>query len=447
MEARSFHDIIVASGAAGLSHLYAAGKADAVEVTRLYLDRIAALDAELGAYVHVDRAGASVAAQASAARWLDGAPLSAIDGVPLAIKANIAVQGWPWHAGFGAYRDRVAAEDAACIARLRAAGAILLGLTNMHEGAAGATTDNPHFGRTHNPWRHGHTAAGSSGGSGAAVAAGLAAAALGTDTGGSVRLPSAVTGIFGLKPARGAISIDGVVPLSWTLDHVGVHGRSTADCALLHSVLTRADATGQAEKASRPLRFGVLDVASYSPIDQDTADALSSTVQRASAIGAEVETITFPLQLADFYGPFATVVAVEGSVAHGDLTDASEGVSDFLRAMLAGGAAVDAHSFAEATRALVTQSDAIRDRLAGFDALLTPALGLRPQSFDDDFDIRLVAFALLGNISGLPAIAFPAGIGEDGLPLSIQAICWNEATALRIADLLAQPVGAPPRYC
>ena len=163
MTGASFSNPIIAAGIAGLRALYADRAVTPVEAVDAYLSRIGGLDGGLGAFVHVDAVGARAAAHASSERWRKGRILSPIDGAPIAVKANIAVAGLPWHGGVGAYRERLAEADAECVSRLRAAGAVILGLTNMHEGAFGATTDNPWFGRTHNPWRHGVTAGGSSG--------------------------------------------------------------------------------------------------------------------------------------------------------------------------------------------------------------------------------------------------------------------------------------------
>jgi aspartyl-tRNA(Asn)/glutamyl-tRNA(Gln) amidotransferase subunit A len=153
--------------------------------------------------------------------------------VPIAIKANIAVAGLPWTAGIAAYGDRVAAHDAACVAGLRDAGAVVLGLTNMDEGALGARGDNVFLGRCHNPHAPDFSPGGSSGGSAAAVAAGFCAAALGTDTIGSVRIPAACCGVFGHKPRQALIDRQGVVPLSPRFDHVGVLARSAQDSAAM----------------------------------------------------------------------------------------------------------------------------------------------------------------------------------------------------------------------
>jgi aspartyl-tRNA(Asn)/glutamyl-tRNA(Gln) amidotransferase subunit A len=227
-------------GLADLSAAFAARTLDPVATTEAYLARIAAEDAVLRSYITVGADGARAAAEESRRRWEAGRPLGALDGMPIALKDNIDVAGLPCTAGTAAFRGRVPLVDARVVARLRQAGAVLLGKLNMHEGALGATTDNPVYGRCINPLKPGFTPGGSSGGSGAAVAAGLCAAALGTDTMGSVRVPAAYCGVYGFKPTKGAISAVGVVPLSFSLDCVGALARSAEDLAILARALFEA---------------------------------------------------------------------------------------------------------------------------------------------------------------------------------------------------------------
>ena len=211
---------------------YAAGHLDPAAVAEAYLGRIEQENPRLNAYVAVTAEAARGAAAASAARWRAGRPASAIDGAPIAVKDNIDMAGVVTANGLPG--GRRAGADAPVVARLRKAGAVLLGKTNLHEAAFGTTTFNPHWGMTHNPHREGWTAGGSSGGSGAAVAAGLAAAALGSDTMGSIRLPAAYCGCFGLKPTQGAVPLEGVAPLAAELRPCGAaraHGRRRAGAA------------------------------------------------------------------------------------------------------------------------------------------------------------------------------------------------------------------------
>lgn len=177
------------------------------------------------------------AAAESLERWVQGRPIGPLDGAPIALKENIDVAGLPCTAGTEAFRQRIPDRDAAAYRRLRGAGAVLLGKLNMHEGAFGGSTDKKAYGRCINPLKVGFTAGGSSGGSGAAVAAGLCVAALGTDTMGSIRVPASYCGIFGFKPTNGAISTEGVIPLSFTLDTVGPMARCAIDIVAVTEIL------------------------------------------------------------------------------------------------------------------------------------------------------------------------------------------------------------------
>ena len=213
---------------------FADGRAVPADLLESCLERIDRYDSRFGICNHVaDRESLFDQAAASAARWREGAPLSPLDGVPFGVKANISVQGFPWHGGIAAFREVRAPGDADCVRQMRAAGMLPMALFNMHEAALGETTDNPAFRTTRNPHDDGRIAGGSSGGSAAAVAAGFAPVALGTDDLGSVRLPSALCGVVGFKPGRKRIPLGGVLPLCRRLDQVGVHCRSVADAAAL----------------------------------------------------------------------------------------------------------------------------------------------------------------------------------------------------------------------
>ena len=224
-----------------LSRAIESGRIEPLGLTRLMLERIAAFNPALNLFVTLCRDAALGDAAASGERAASGQRRGPLDGIPVALKDNIDLAGVPTSNGFGGPPWRVPARDAEVVRRLRAAGAVILGKLNMHEGALGATTDNPHFGASINPHCPGYTPGGSSGGSAAAVAAGLCVAALGTDTGGSVRIPAAYCGVVGLKPSHGLVSTGGVVPLSWRLDHVGPLTRTVADARLVFTALQAFD--------------------------------------------------------------------------------------------------------------------------------------------------------------------------------------------------------------
>lgn len=198
-------------------------------LTLACLDEIDARNAELRAFTYVSRDAALVAAEESDARRAANRPLSRLDGIPVSIKANIAVAGWPWTAGLELMRERCARTDAEIVRRLRAAGAVLLGLTNMDEGALGATGINPWYGATTNPAVPGYASGGSSAGAAAAVAARMCSIAIGTDTIGSVRIPAAYCGVAALKPTHGLVSLRGIEPVHARFDHCGPIARSCAD--------------------------------------------------------------------------------------------------------------------------------------------------------------------------------------------------------------------------
>ena len=453
MTSASFSNPIIAAGVAGLQALYADRAVTPVEAADAYLSRIRGLDGALGAFVHVDEEGARGAAHASSERWRKGKALSPIDGTPVAIKANIAVAGMPWHGGVGAHRDRLAEHDAVCVAKLKAAGAVILGLTNMHEGAFGAVTDNPWFGRTHNPWRHGTTAGGSSGGSGAAVAAGLCAGALGTDTLGSVRIPASFTGTYGHKPTQGLISSEGVIVMSWTLDHVGVHGRSAEDCAHLLASAVSAD-IDLAEEITRPADLEALTSAPLAVLDLTGLDgvtpavraALDAVVVRGRAAGLDIELLALDFDFLQVIRDGVLISAAESLVEHeAALAARPDGFSEAYRRTLAIGEQAGAPALAKAYRDLARAAEAAREALTPYAGLLLPTTPGPAEPFETAAAASVALLTPLANVLGLPATAFPAG-QHEGLPLSVQALAWEDDTALGLAQLLGAPFEAPESY-
>lgn len=440
----AFSHPVVEAGALGLAALFRGGVSpvDAIEV---YLERIARLNPTLNAFLDVDVQGARAAAGDSAARWAAGRPLSPLDGVPVGVKANIAVAGLPWHAGIAAYRDRIADRDAEVVTRLRAAGAVILGTLNLHEGALGATTDNPAFGRCENPHRMGFTPGGSSGGSGAAVAAGLCAAALGTDTLGSVRIPSAYCGVFGLKPARGAVPNAGLVPLSWTLDSIGPHARSAGDARVLLEVLT-GQAAPLAAGDDRPL--AVLEFDGQVQVEPAVARAASRTVEAARSAGLEVR----PLRLDDYdFGGVRRlgllISEAEGHVVHeAMLAERPDGFSPAFAGGLAWAARQPAPRLARAYRDLDAAAARVRECLAPYAGLLCPTTPQPAFAFADPVPANQADFTAVANVTGLPALAFPCGLDDEDLPLSMQVTAWTEADAASLAARLARSVATPSGF-
>jgi len=410
----------------GLHAAYADGRATAAAVVDHYLARIDAHDSAIGAYVEVDRAGARAAAVESDRRIAAGAARP-LEGAPIAVKANIAVRGLEWNAGMAVRRGIVADADAESVARLRAAGAVILGTVNMHEAALGATTDNAWFGRTINPHREGHTPGGSSGGSGAAVAAGLCAAALGTDTLGSVRIPAAYTGVYGIKPTHGAVPDDGLVPLSRELDSIGPIGRSLGDLEALLAVLCDA-----AEPAPAPTRLVLLDGFD----DLDCEPAVLAAYDRALALLADMprSTLALPDSAADVrFAGF--VVAARELIGHlGPARTASaDGLSDELRFLLHYADSRSADDVARAGVILARTRAAVRDAVGVDGVLLMPTAPQVAFAHGGRPPVTQAAFTAFANIAGLPAISLPAGLDDGGLPLAVQLVGADHGEAALIA--------------
>jgi len=437
-----FTDPIVASGVVGLAEMFATGAVTPVEALQVHLSRIERFNDALNAVLAVDHRGAARDAEASARRWAAGAQRSPLDGVPIAIKANIAVEGLPWHGGVEAYCDRIAQQDADSVQTLRQAGAVIVGVLNMHEAALGATNDNLAFGRCHNPYRYGVTPGGSSGGSAVAVAAGLCAAALGTDTLGSVRIPAGYCGVFGCKPTHGLWPMGGVMPLSPTFDDLGVLARSARDVAAVMDVLTNG--AMDARDAPTPIRCGVVDLEGQAALDAGARAAFEQAVEAAHGAGWRVERLTL-----DGWDVFAMrrlsllIVEVEALAEHGAMLERNpSGFSPTLTGMLQWAARLSPDRVAKAYRELKAAAEDLRRQFASFDAILTPTTAAPAFSFDTAPPVDQADFTVLANISGLAATAFPLGLGRDGLPLSAQIISASDACAIRLAGRLAK---ATPR--
>ncbi len=373
-------------------------------------------------------------------------------GLTLAGKDNVDVAGMPTTAGFAGHAGRIATEDAPCVAALRAAGVAILGKVAMHEGALGATTDVPRL--CHNPLRHGFTPGGSSGGSGAAVAAGLADLAIGTDTMGSVRIPAAYCGVVGLKPTAGLVSRHGVVPLSPALDHVGMLARTPRLAARgLQAMVTDdprdpasrpAPADWSAVPAAAPtlggLRIGLPEPVLAAPMLSAIRTAWDEAALRLRELGAIVSPVAVP-----GWEPGATrragllLIEAEAAALHEALIADPDATSPGFRAALQYGR--DAGTVRLA-RALFRLSEARAGALRALDAcdlLLMPTAPQRAFAFGTPTPPDQADFTAIANIAGLPAIAIPWR--SDDLPASVQIVGrpYDEARVVGLAEALSGP--------
>lgn len=441
-------------GVVGLGAALARGELSAVDATRAYLERIARHDRRIGAFLHVAAVSALEEAAASDLRRRTGTHRSDLDGIPIALKDNIDVAGMPCTNGMGALRDRRPEEDAYVVARLRLAGCVFLGKLTMHEAALGATNDNPHFGRCENPRLPGYTPGGSSGGAGAAVAAGLCAAALGTDTLGSVRVPASYCGTVGLLPTRGLVSRSGVMALSPTLDQVGVLARSAADAARLlaqivgydeyddQSVRMPADYLIEpAAELPMGLRIAVIETGDAARPSNDAA--MAATAMALVHSGQGVEPRHFPEWNPTRLRRAGLLIAeAEGYVANRAWLDA-DGVSDSLREMLEFGARQSAERVEEARKVLREARRQWRVLLRDFDTLLLPTTPQPSFRFGEPVPADQADFTSPASIAGLPAISVPAGATADGRPLGVQIVgrAFDDTRVVALGRIIETALG------
>jgi aspartyl-tRNA(Asn)/glutamyl-tRNA(Gln) amidotransferase subunit A len=374
-----------------------------------------------------------------------GQPLSVIDGWCIAVKANIAVKGMPHHAGIAAYKDDVADLHAGVVIRLAEAGAVILGIANMHEGALGATTDNSHFGRTYNPWRQGYTPGGSSGGSAAAVAAGLCDAALGSDTMGSVRIPSAYCGIQGFKPSKGAFPDDGILALSPSLDTVGVHARSVSALRALASVLS---AKANERAVSLPdLKFGIWRGTGNVQLAPEVAEGFDRALDRirSSVQGfIEVEPPGYEYGRSRRYG--LLISEVEASAIHGQrLLADPEGFSAEFRRLMSWGASRPQADIDGAYAHIRTLQESAPSIFGACGYVLAPVTPETAFAFGAPVPAGQADYTAWANFAGLPAASIFTGLSPDGLPLALQIIGreGDDAGVLAVSESIEQIFGKP----
>ena len=417
-----------------LSRLLRRGALSPSEVVEAYLARIEALDGVLNAFIEVAADQARAAARDSERRRND-AELGPLDGVPLALKDLIDVAGVATTNGMGALRHAVAAEDAEVTRRLKAAGAVLLGKLNMHEGALGMTTDNTHFGKCRNPWDTAATPGGSSGGSGAAVAAGLAAGALGSDNMGSIRIPAAFCGIAGLKPSFGLVGTRGMVELSWSTGAVGPMARGVDGLALLMSVLagpdTRDPWVRQAPKAldftlpEAPelagLKIGVPEDFACEPTPE-TARVFERAARVFGELGAEIRPLAID-GLAASRMACLLIIEAEGAVAYARyLEDPAVDFAADVRQQLDYGRDMPAAKLVGALKARALLRHRVEALFQEIDLLISPTTPRAAQSFDQAAPANTPGYMALANLCGLPALSLPMGFDGDGLPLGLQVM-------------------------
>ncbi len=417
--------------AGAMAAALAAGETSSVALVEAALEKITLSDGDVRAFITVMADSARAQAAASDARRAAGQTRGPLDGVVIALKDNIAVAGVLRTCGTAAFSEPEPANSTVA-ERLLAAGAVIIGTLNMHEGALGASTDNPFWGRCQNPLMAGYTPGGSSGGSAAAIAAGMVPLTLGTDTMGSVRIPAAYCGLWGLKPTKGRLPVTGLGHLSWTLDSIGPLAQTAGDLGLLLNALEGLDLsdplgatmpqTPPIPTALSDLAFGVPDAAALADCEDVVIQSFDRFKASVLAAGVTLRAVTV-----EGWNPGALrrsgllVSEVEGAVSLGDAVD-GPGLSDEFRGMLNYGRTAGTPRLAKAYRQLQELSAAFGNAVHGLDGLLLPTAPQRAFAHGGDVPVNQADFTALANVAGAPAITMPLAAIDNGLPVGAQII-------------------------
>ena len=395
-----------------------------VELTQACLARITKWQGPLNAFITVTAEEALRQAREREAELSRGRARGPLDGIPVALKDLFDTAGVRTTAGSAQYTDRVPSADAEVVRRLKAAGAILLGKLNMDEFAYNFTSETSFFGASRNPWDTARSPGGSSGGSAIAVATGMCFAALGSDTGGSIRLPASLCGITGLKPGYGRVSARGVVPLAWSLDHVGPMCRSARDAAVVLEAIGGRGGAARTE-AGRP-RVGVPREMYYEGLDAAVGKAVEAAIQDLGRIGAGVREVTLPrLERSEGWPDlplaYSRVISAEAYAFHREmLARHPERYHPGTRASIEGGAAVTAADYILARR----EMDELRAGSGGLfenaDVLVTPTAPGAAFELGKPASLVYLRNTAPWNLYGLPTISVPCGFTEAGLPVGLQ---------------------------
>lgn len=428
-----------------------------VEVTRICLERINSYDSKINAFITVLPEKALKTARQMEKEIIKGEYRGLLHGIPYAAKDLFFTKGIRTTCGSKILKDFIPNYDATVISRLNSAGAILLGKLNMHEFAYGTTSVNPHYGPVHNPWDIGRISGGSSGGSAAALVCAFALLTLGTDTGGSIRIPSALCGVSGLKPTFGRISKYGVYPLCWSLDHPGPLAKSVADLAIALNTLAGFDPCDPSSapravpnyqraltKGLNGIRLGVPKEYYFDHLEAEVQQAVAQAIKDLKKIGAKIFSISIP-HLPEFSAAAFISLLAEAAACleKWHKTRATDLGKDVL-ARLNLGSVIKATHYLQAQRIRKIAQETFREVFNKVQALITPQLPIVAPligqetismgDFSEGVASALTRFTRIFNLTGLPTISIPCGFSSSGLPIGLQIVgrAFDEETILKI---------------
>jgi len=428
-----------------------------VEVTRTFLERIETHDRKINSFITILPRQALRAARQAEKEILQGRYLGAFHGIPFAAKDLFFTKGIRTTCGSKILTDFIPQYSASVIERLLAAGAILLGKLNMHEFAFGATSINPHFGPVRNPWDFARISGGSSGGSAAALACSFAPLTLGTDSGGSIRIPAALCGIAGLKPTYGRISRFGVYPLSWSLDHPGPMAKNVADLAQAMNILAGFDPrdpttaklpvpdyTHALTQDLSGLRLGIPDNFFFERLDGEIHSAVEKAIQDLKSLGAKVRPISVP-NLPEATAAAFLILYAEGAASLEKwYCIRPQDMGDDIRNRLSLGSAIKATQYLKAQRIRRKMQEYFLNIFKAADALVTPQVPITAPKLDEKTVIlgkrpeevpsALTRFTRIFNLNGFPSLSLPCGFSSSGMPIGLQVVGrpFDEETVLKV---------------
>lgn len=449
-----------------VSQLVRSKKVSPVELTQECLSRIDRLNGKLNAFITVTAESALAEARAAEAEIQRGHSKGPLHGVPIALKDIVDTAGLRTTAASGLFKDRIPTEDAEVVRRLKAAGAVFLGKLNLHEFAYGGSSVISFFGPVRNPWDLTRSTGGSSGGSAAAVAARLCYAAIGTDTGGSIRQPASYCGIVGLKPTYGRVSASGVLPLSWSLDHIGPMTRTTMDAGLVLQAIAGYDRqdlasmdaavpnyTEKISGSTKSLRIGIPRDYFYEELDPEIGAAMEAAIavlKEMTASQRDVAPLATDGSYSSWTDPYSAVFTAESYAYHKNYVEKSPDVyqAGTLKRLRVG-ADVSAAKYIMSRREMERIRRSISQVFENVDVFIIPTVRIPPFTIADlqvDIDtVRARELAMLHNtrllnLTGLPVISVPCGFTGNGLPLGMQIMGrpGDEATILRLAHAYEQ---------
>ena len=412
----------------------------AASVTERCLSAIAERNPTLNAFITVLSDTAREQARRADAELAEGRDRGPLHGVPISIKDLIDIEGTATTAASRVRVNHRARTDATVVARLREAGAVLIGKTNLHEFALGTTNEDSAFGPARHPFDTARSPGGSSGGSAVSIVADMCFGSLGTDTGGSIRIPSAACGLVGLKPTIGEIPMDGIFPLSTTLDHVGPMCRSVEDAAILYSTLRAVQSQSLIPSGdTRPLRLGVLRGYFTARLDSDIESQVEAAYGRLTGAGVELRD-TLIQHASDISNVYSFIALPEAALRHTKtLEERPSDYTENVRLRLESGRYILAEDYLRAMRGRDALIQEVDDAMEGLDGLLLPAMPIPATTIgvptvrvgESEEQVRAMTLRLtqLFNVTGHPAITIPCGLTADGFPAGLQIVGHRDRTA------------------